>query len=122
QCLSALVALGRSGEGAGAQELGFVGLLVGDDDRTGIARFVSVSLGPVLDYDAARGTDLVGTLSAYFANGTNLVRTKDALHVHVNTVTQRLDRVRMLLGDDWNSPERSLEMQLALRLHRLTAG
>jgi DNA-binding PucR family transcriptional regulator len=41
------------------------------------------------------------------------------LHVHVNTVTQRLDRVAQLLGIDWQKPDRALEVQLALRLHRL---
>ena len=40
--------------------------------------------------------------------------------MHVNTVTQRLDRVGRLLGKDWSTPARALEMQLALRLHRLT--
>jgi DNA-binding PucR family transcriptional regulator len=39
--------------------------------------------------------------------------------VHVNTVTQRLDRVARLLGPDWSAPDRALEVQLALRLHRL---
>jgi DNA-binding PucR family transcriptional regulator len=34
-------------------------------------------------------------------------------------VTQRLDRVGQLLGADWQEPERALEIQLALRLHRL---
>jgi DNA-binding PucR family transcriptional regulator len=41
--------------------------------------------------------------------------------VHVNTVAQRLDRVARLLGRDW-SPARALEVQLALRLHRLTGA
>ena len=39
--------------------------------------------------------------------------------MHVNTVTQRLERVGQLLGPDWQKPERALEVQLALRLHRL---
>jgi DNA-binding PucR family transcriptional regulator len=39
----------------------------------------------------------------------------------VNTVAQRLERVGRLLGDDWQSPARVLEIQLALRLHRLSA-
>ena len=47
------------------------------------------------------------------------MRAKDRLHVHVNTVTQRLDRIAKLLGPDWQSPDRALELQLALRLHRL---
>jgi DNA-binding PucR family transcriptional regulator len=41
------------------------------------------------------------------------------LHVHVNTVTQRLDRIGQLLGADWHDPGRALDLQLALRLHRL---
>ncbi|PVG84843.1 diguanylate phosphodiesterase [Nocardioides gansuensis] len=115
--LDALVALGRAGERVRAHELGFVGLLVGD--RPDVAGFVEAVLGPVLAYDEERGTALVETLDAYFRNGANLVRTRTDLHVHVNTVTQRLDRVRMLLGDGWQEPERQLEVQLALRLHRL---
>jgi hypothetical protein len=30
-----------------------------------------------------------------------------------------LERVTQLLGPDWQKPERALEVQLALRLHRL---
>lgn len=115
--LAALRALGREGHGAGVEELGFVGLLLGD--ARDVDGFVQRTLGPVLDYDARRGTDLVATLAAYFAAGCNLARTKDSLHVHVNTVTQRLDRVGQLLGADWAEPENALDVQLALRLLRL---
>jgi DNA-binding PucR family transcriptional regulator len=71
----------------------------------------------VLDYDTRRGTELVRTLRAYFECGGNLTRTKEILHVHVNTVVQRLDRVATLLGEDWQKPARALEIQLALQLH-----
>jgi DNA-binding PucR family transcriptional regulator len=115
-CLDALLALGRIGDAASAGDLGFVGLLLGGGQVPG---FVERTLGPVLDYDARRSTDLLRTLEAYFACGGNLMRAKDRLHVHVNTVTQRLDRIAKLLGEDWLSPDRALELQLALRLHRL---
>ncbi|GGO08823.1 cyclic diguanylate phosphodiesterase [Microbispora rosea subsp. aerata] len=117
RCAGALVALGRTGDGASAEELGFVGLLVGE--RREVSGFLSGTLGPVLDYDARRGTALVKTLNAYFGTGGSLSRTAEALHIHVNTVTQRLDRVGQLLGADWQEPDRALEIQLALRLHRL---
>jgi hypothetical protein len=39
----------------------------------------------------------------------------------VNTVAQRLERIGRLLGEDWQSPARALEIQLALRLHILSA-
>ncbi|MFC7647748.1 PucR family transcriptional regulator [Streptosporangium lutulentum] len=77
-------------------------------------------IGPVIDYDARRNTALIRTLTAYFAAGGSLSRTADALHIHVNTVTQRLERIAQLLGVGWQEPERALEIQLALRLHRLS--
>ncbi len=119
RCVRALLALGRTGEGAAMAGLGFLGQLLGD--RADLDAFVRRTLGPVLDYDERRGTELVATLRAYFANGAQLARTKDVLHVHVNTVVQRLERVASLLGEDWQAPDRALEIQLALRLHRLGA-
>ncbi len=119
RCLDALRLLGRAGDGAAAEDFGFLGLLLaGDRD---IGGFVGRTIGQVVAYDERRGTDLVRTLDAYFACGMSPARTKDDLHVHVNTVAQRLDRIGRLLGDDWQSPARALEIQLALRLHRLSA-
>ncbi|MCL7425759.1 GAF domain-containing protein [Streptomyces sp. YS415] len=118
RCLDALRLLGRRGDGAAAEDFGFVGLLLsGDRDITG---FVDRTIGQVVAYDERRGTDLVRTLDAYFASGMSPARTKDDLHVHVNTVAQRLERIGRLLGDDWQTPARALEIQMALRLHWLT--
>jgi hypothetical protein len=113
----ALVALGLAGQGGSAGDLGFAGLVLGDG--ADVAGYLGRVLGPLVEYDARRGSDLVGTLAAYFAAGASPRRAAGALHVHVNTVGQRLDRVTSLLGDDWQSPDRALEIQLALRLHRL---
>ncbi|MFJ7333051.1 helix-turn-helix domain-containing protein [Streptomyces sp. NPDC101116] len=119
RCLEALRVLGRRGDGAAAEDFGFLGLLLaGDRDIPG---FVDRTIGEVVAYDRRRGTELLRTLDAYFTCGMSPVRTKDALHVHVNTVAQRLERVGRLLGDDWQNPARALEIQLALRLHRLSA-
>ncbi|MFD4654262.1 helix-turn-helix domain-containing protein [Kitasatospora sp. NPDC058444] len=120
RCVRALRVLGRAGEGASARALGFLGVLLGDGHD--VDGFVGATLGPLLAYDARRGTELVRTLRAYFDCGGSLTRAKDELHVHVNTVVQRLDRVEALLGRDWSQPERSLELQLALRLQLLAGG
>ncbi|MYV39952.1 diguanylate phosphodiesterase, partial [Streptomyces sp. SID1328] len=117
RCLDALHLLGRGGDGAAAEDFGFLGLLLaGDRD---IGGFVERTIGPLVAYDARRGTDLLRTLDAYFAAAMSPARTKDVLHVHVNTVAQRLERVGRLLGEDWQTPSRLLEIQLALRLHGL---
>jgi GAF domain-containing protein len=112
-----LVALGRSGHGAALADLGFVGLVAAE--APDVDGYLARVLGPLLDYDAARGTDLVATLDAYFACGASPRRAAVQLHVHANTVAQRLDRIGALLGADWSEPERALELQLALRLRRV---
>ncbi|QPI54766.1 GAF domain-containing protein [Streptomyces malaysiensis subsp. malaysiensis] len=126
RCLAALRVLDRAGQGAAAEDFGFLGLLLagtreGAPAGTGVQDFVQRTVGAVIDYDERRGTELIRTLDAYFAGGMSPARTKDALHVHVNTVAQRLERIGRLLGPDWQSPARSLEIQLALRLHRLAS-
>jgi len=118
RCLEALEALGRDGESASAAELGFLGVLLGD--RLDVMPFVRRTIGPVLDYDEEHGTDLVDTLEAYFSNDRNLARTGEALQIHVNTVTQRLERITKLLDDGWQQHDRSLEVHIAQRLHRIS--
>ncbi len=115
-CLEAMLALGRRGTGGAMSDLGFLGLVLGESRDAG--GFVRRTLGPLLDYDARRGTELVTTLEQYFAHGGSLARTREVLHVHVNTVAQRLERIGRLLGEDWNAPDRALEVQLALKLHK----
>jgi hypothetical protein len=116
RCLGALHALGRDGCAAAPSDLGFLALVLGGGDPGDVVR---KALGPLVDYDAKRGTDLLGTVEQYFACGRSLGRTGEALHIHVNTVTQRLDRTARLLGDDWQEPARSLEIQLALQIRRV---
>ncbi|EAP98892.1 GAF domain protein [Janibacter sp. HTCC2649] len=116
----ALVALGRRGDGAAAADLGFAGLIVGTQPE--VTAYVHSVLGPLHDYDMSRGTDLVGTLEAYFLAGASPRHAATRLHVHTNTVAQRLERITRLVGDGWQSPERALELQLALRLRHLVAA
>ncbi|NUR80660.1 MAG: GAF domain-containing protein [Dermatophilaceae bacterium] len=117
--VGALIALGHRGKGAAATQLGFAGLIVGS--APDVDEYVRRLLGPVVDYDQRRGTDLVGTLAAYFGAGGSPRHAAAALHVHVNTVSQRLERITALLGESWQQPEHALELQIALRLRALQA-
>ncbi len=120
QCLSAMFAVGREGQGATVAELGFVGVLLSAGDTR--HRFINDTLGPVLEYDEARGSDLAATLDAWFAQGSHLGRAAAVLHLHPNTVGQRLSRIGTLLGPEWSEPGRALQIQLALQLRGLIAG
>ncbi|MEU2157190.1 helix-turn-helix domain-containing protein [Streptomyces sp. NPDC019396] len=116
RCLDTLVALGRTGGTAAPGDLGFLGLLLSDDHDADA--FVTAALGPVLDYDSGRSTELVRTLEAYFTAGGSPTRAAQHLHVHTNTVARRLDRITELLGPHWQEPAQALEIQLALRVRR----
>lgn len=119
RCLDTLVRLGRGGEVSDPAGLGVARLLLGDNDPEHVTAFVETMIGPVRAWDERRGTGLVVTLEAWFATGGHLKDTASVLHVHPNTVTQRLERVGELLGSGWREPGRSLDLQLALRLARL---
>ncbi|MER7515946.1 helix-turn-helix domain-containing protein [Streptomyces sp. NPDC126499] len=116
RCLDAMSALGGTGAAASVDDLGFLGLLLSDDHD--VDGFIESAIGPVLDYDAERFTDLTRTLEAYFASGASPTNAAEALHVHPNTVSRRLERIGELLGPEWQKPGQVLEVQLALRLQR----
>ncbi|GCD90834.1 GAF domain-containing protein [Nocardioides sp. LS1] len=122
RCLDTLVTLGRTGDVSDPAGLGLTRLLLGDNGPEQLGEYVETTLGPVLAYDAQRGTSLLETLEAWFASGSRVKDTGEALHVHPNTVVQRLDRIGELLGADWREPGRGLDLQLALRVHRLRRG
>ncbi|MFJ1866444.1 helix-turn-helix domain-containing protein [Streptomyces sp. NPDC088097] len=119
RCLDALTALDGVGGTASLAELGFVGLLLSADHD--VDSFVAASIGPVLEYDAERLTELTRTVEAYFASGGSPTRAAQVLHVHPNTVSRRLERIAGLLGPRWQEPARALEIQMALRLRKARA-
>jgi GAF domain-containing protein len=117
RCLDAMTVIGAEGRAASVSELGFLGVLLSDSPD--VDGFVEAAIGPVLDYDRQRSTELVRTLDAYFETGGSPTYSAERLHVHPNTVARRLERVNELLGPGWQQSERSLDIQLALRLFRL---
>jgi sugar diacid utilization regulator len=114
--LEAVTLLHGEGATVATGDLGFLGLLLSDDRD--VDGYIGSTIGPVLDYDRERPTELAKTLQAYFDADRSPTYAATALHVHANTVSRRLERITELLGPDWQEPHRSLEIQLALRLHR----
>ncbi|MBN9609943.1 MAG: hypothetical protein BGO26_18530 [Actinobacteria bacterium 69-20] len=89
-----------------------------------LAAFVDEQLGPLLDYDAARGRELVRTLDTLLACGLSKAETARVLHIRRQTLYQRLETISGLLGGlDLDSRERRTSIDLALVGWRLrTAG
>lgn len=121
RCGAVMKALGHTDLGATTGRYALYAMIFDADRVRELDRFLAASVGPLVDYDERRGTDLVGTLSAYYGHRANVAATARALHVHVNTLLKRLDRVSEVLGVDWRT-ENDLELQLGLQLYRLRSA
>jgi DNA-binding PucR family transcriptional regulator len=118
RCCEVLLSLNRIGDAASADDLGVYGLLLGEAGRADVARFVRRTVGPVLDYDRERGSELARTLLVFYDCGGSYARTAAELYVHVNTLYQRLTRISQLLGEGWRTGDTALQVHLALKAHR----
>ncbi|MFF3332757.1 helix-turn-helix domain-containing protein [Streptomyces sp. NPDC002888] len=74
------------------------------------------TLGPLLDADRQGNSDLTHTLRVYLEKDRRLAETARALHVHVNTLRYRVERISSLLSADLDDPEVRFFTTLALRL------
>ncbi|GAB5079042.1 GAF domain-containing protein [Arthrobacter sp. AD-310] len=120
--LGALQALSRHGEAADKAALGTAGMLLGAMESPFAAQLLAAQLGPLLDYDSRRGTQLVPTAWTFLENDGSMAAAATALHIHANTLRQRLDRIDNILGDSWRRGGRSLDVHVALRLWRLQSA
>ncbi|WP_439572105.1 helix-turn-helix domain-containing protein [Phreatobacter sp.] len=117
--LALLRNLGQSGRVVPEKTLSLYGLLFDGQGEEAAHGFIEHTIGPLLDHDRRRKSQLAGTLYTYFETGRSLQRAADMLGIHVNTMRQRLDSISALCPD-WAETERGLELHMALRLHRLS--
>ena len=85
---------------------------VPDDVRRTYAQRV---LGRVLEHDRRSQGELVATLTEFLACSGSWTRTAEALHLHVNTVRYRIERVQELTGRDLSRLEDRVDVFLALK-------
>lgn len=118
RCLAVARAIGAVDVGSTTEQFALYAMVFDTERAHELDRFVADSLGALVDYDRRRSTDLVATLAAYFDNGGNLRQTARVLHVHLNTLHKRLDRISTVLGRDWRAAD-DLQLRLAVRLQTL---
>lgn len=76
--------------------------------------FSARTLGPLADSDTASRHTLLETLEVFLAHNCSWARTAEALHLHVNTVHYRIDRVQVLTGRDLSRLDHKLDLRAAL--------
>jgi len=99
-------------------DLGVYQILCEVEDPAAVERFVRRWLGPLLDYDTRKGSELVPTLCCYLECGGSYDGTATALSVHRSTLKYRLRRIREISGNDLADPGTNFNLQLATRAWR----
>ncbi len=117
QIAASLQSLGRSDSVARLGDLGVAGLLVAGVDQQLVSLIVDGQIGALINYDRERKTDLCATALTQLESS-SLAECARRLHVHVNTVRQRLERIDALLGP-WREGSKRADVHFALLLHRL---
>jgi DNA-binding PucR family transcriptional regulator len=96
-------------------ELGVLRLLFTGEDDSEVDQFVRDWLGVLIDYDQAKGAELVATLSQYYDSRGNYDETAAALRIHRSTLRYRLQRIRELTGHDLGAVDSRLNLEVATR-------
>lgn len=89
-------------------------LLLQLDDPQRLREFAHTVLGRVLDYDRTRQTELMRTARVHLEHSLDRRATANALHLHPNTVAQRIRRLEELTGLQLARPRDLLQLASAL--------
>jgi PucR family transcriptional regulator, purine catabolism regulatory protein len=107
----------REGNVLSHREVGRFQVLLSLHEPQVLVAFRDAVLGPLLDYDRARSSQLLPTLEAYIASEGAWQATAKQLSVHENTLRYRMSRIRDLTGIDPTRPSARVDFQLALWAH-----
>ncbi|KAA5832538.1 PucR family transcriptional regulator [Saccharopolyspora hirsuta] len=100
------------------EQLSSPALLLSAQDPELLAATSRTLLGPVLDHDERRGSDLLPSLAVYLDAGGRWQEAAQRLHVHINTLRHRMSRVEELTGRSLSSTADRVDLFLALRALR----
>lgn len=90
-------------------------LLLALQDQDVLDAFRESLMAPLEEYDARHGASLVTTLREFLETGGRWQETADLLHVHVNTLRNRLERVESLTGRRLDVTPDRVDLWLALQ-------
>ncbi len=100
-------------------ELGVFRLLFRIADEQTLDSFMRSCLGPLLDHDSTRGSELLRTLKVYLDHDGSKQITAQRLFIVRQTLYYRLEQIEALLGKGFMEPEKRLSLQVAIRIYQL---
>lgn len=117
----AVAVLRTADGGAGARtahfdDLGVYGVLFDHHRADDLKSFAQRWLGPLLEYDRGRDSELVETLRQVFRQR-SLANAAAELHIHISTLKYRVARIEEILGISVQTWDNVFHLELALRIH-----
>lgn len=110
---------GAVGRVSSYRNLGAFRLLLEVQNPAAVSRFVDETLGPLLRYQRGRRTPLVETLEHLSAQHWNRRAAARSLHLHVNSLSYRVQRIEQLLAVSLEDAETRVALSIALRARSL---
>lgn len=100
------------------EELGVFQLLLSLNDGKTLQAFIRSYLGPLIDHDQTKGSELMLTLRVFLDHdGSKQIAARNLFIVR-QSLYYRLDKITELLGEDFMSPENRISIQVALRAYQ----
>ncbi|MDR6549276.1 PucR family transcriptional regulator ligand-binding domain-containing protein [Paenibacillus qinlingensis] len=100
-------------------ELGVFELLFHIADKEILASFIRSYLGPILEHDSQKGSELLRTLKVYLDHDGSKQIAAQQLFIVRQSLYYRLDKIEELLGADYMNSEKRLALQVAIRAYQL---
>ncbi|GAA4829233.1 helix-turn-helix domain-containing protein [Saccharopolyspora rosea] len=100
------------------EQLSSPSLLLSAQDPELLAATSRALLGPVLEHDERRGSDLLPSLAVFLDAGGRWQEAAQQLHVHINTLRHRMSRVEDLTGRSLSRTADRVDLFLAVRAFR----
>jgi purine catabolism regulator len=82
-----------------------------------LAAFVQQAIGPLVAHDREHHADLVETLAVWLETR-NMAEAARRLHVHYNTLKNRMERIEAIIGAVMTDAARALECEVAIYVDR----
>lgn len=97
------------------ENLGAYSVLLGVKSVSELEGFSTEILGPLIKYDGEKNGDLLHTLATYLLEKGSHEEIARKLHVHVNTLKYRIQKIQDILGVSLDEPEERFSVQLAIK-------
>jgi len=113
---------GRRGGRSSYRSLGAFRLLLEVERPESLRRYVTEMLGPLERYQEGRETPLLQTVEELILAHWNQREAARRLHIHINTLLYRIQRIEKLTGYSLSDPETRVALAVAVRARSLLHG